>query len=368
MTLIFPDVLKVSDHVAVNLTAVMLFSRTLLLFPLCSRDRTEDAGRCCMCKLMRFSYLSRIVFFANGSHPVVLAISAAPHHSHNCPQSPQQQFESNMTISAGITWWVLLRGCQTVTKHWSWTAMTYSLTSSTQIVRPSPWLWIAQIMNCYNLPTDFISSNTDHELPWLTHWLHELPHRLWTAMTYPLTSSASHRGCRYIIIWTKLQVNHLQSLHPESLSHFQSNRKESNVPCLGAYRSMWSMSFWGKNRTVHKFVSVILCFTWVVRSCPRLRMRRSNEKIHCKFFYGSLCCCMIYVNIIYIRTFNKAFLLAWVILVGQDQFWVGTWFDKWELSALVPVSKIWIETRSDFWELGLVFGTRFGTGTKFSLF
>jgi hypothetical protein len=72
-----------------------------------------------MCKLMRFSYLSHIVFFTNGPHPVVLAIPAAPHHSHNGPQSPQQQFESNVTISAGITFWVtfwvLLMDCQTIT-------------------------------------------------------------------------------------------------------------------------------------------------------------------------------------------------------------------------------------------------------------
>jgi hypothetical protein len=142
-----------------------------------------------MFKLMRFSYLSHIVFFTNGPHPVVLAISAAPHHSHNGPQSPQQQFESNMTISAGITLWVLLTDCQTITEHWSWTAMTYPLTSSTQIVRPSPWLRIALIMNCYDLPTDFINSHTDRELPWLTHWLHQLPHWSWSAMTYPLTSS-----------------------------------------------------------------------------------------------------------------------------------------------------------------------------------
>ncbi len=204
-----------------------------------------------MCKLMRFSYLSHIVFFTNGPHPVVLAIPAAPHHSHNGPQSPQQQFESNATTSAGITFWVLLMDFQTITlimnstdhellwlthwlhqlPHWLWTAMTYPLTSST----------CPLIANCHDLPTDFINSPTGHELPWFTHWLHQLPHWLWTAMTYPLTSSASHRGFRYIVIWTKFQANHLQSLHPEFLSHFQSNRKKSNVPRLGAYESMWSM-------------------------------------------------------------------------------------------------------------------------------
>ncbi len=183
-----------------------------------------------MCKLMRFSYLSHIVFFTNGPHPVVLAIPAGPHHSHNCPQSPEQQFESNMTITAGITLWVLHTDCLTIT---------------------------------------LIMNSTDHELLWLTHWLHQLPHWSWTAMThwlhqlscwswtamtYPLTSSTPPlnvhchdlptdfiRGCRYIIIWTKFQASHLQSLHPEILSHFQSNRKESNTPWLGAYESMWSM-------------------------------------------------------------------------------------------------------------------------------
>jgi hypothetical protein len=64
---------------------------------------------------MRFSYLSHIVFFTNGPDPIVLAIPAASHHSHIGPQSPQQQFESNMTISAGITLWVLLADCQTMT-------------------------------------------------------------------------------------------------------------------------------------------------------------------------------------------------------------------------------------------------------------
>lgn len=130
------------------------------------------------------------------------------------------------------------------------------------------------------------------------------------------------------------------------------------------FSSQFVPFFFGKNRTVYKFVKPVdqwdLMFYMGCKILPKVM----HEKIHCKNFDGSLCCCMIYVSIIYIRTINKAFLLAWVILVSQDQFWVGTWLGKWELS----VSKIWIETRSDFWELGLVFGTRFGTGSKFSLF